>query len=153
MASPTEVKTYLAHWFQLGKKVISDSGQISYQIGNVIQGEHFSAPFEDCWAAIMAVEGKGLYLEGTDQTLAELLLPAWDVVDCARCSMPVPMPQVEIQSHVCPCNDLSGWPNTELPQPRLPVNSLKQLEQMHDRLANLSKASASGPSKASEPVK
>jgi hypothetical protein len=143
MASPSEVKTYLAHWFQLGKKVVSDHDQSSYQPENVIQGEHFSAQFEDCWAAIMAIEGKGLYLEGTDQTIAELLSPAWDVVDCARCSMPVPMPQVEIRAHACPCNDLPSWPNTDIPSPRLPVNGHKHLERMHDRLSALSQESSS----------
>jgi hypothetical protein len=141
MASPTEVKTYLAHWFQLGKKVVSDNGQISYQSANVIQGEHFSDQFESCWSAIMATQGKGLYLEGTDQTIAELLSSAWDVIDCARCDMPVPIPQVEIQSHACPCNDLPAWPNTEIPQPRLPINGHRHLEKIHDRLTNLSKES------------
>ncbi len=42
MASPTEVKTYLAHWFQLMKKIKSDNGRLSYQPERVIQGEHFS---------------------------------------------------------------------------------------------------------------
>jgi hypothetical protein len=141
MASPTDVKTYLAHWFQLGKKVVSDSGHISYHSENIIQCEHFSAQFEACWAAIMVAEGKGLYLEGTDQTIAELLLPTWEVVDCARCQMPVPMPQVEIRAHACPCNDLPSWPNSDIPQPRLPVNSRQHLGQMQDRLASLSQES------------
>jgi hypothetical protein len=144
MASPTDVKTYLAHWFQLGKKVVSDKGSISYHSANVIQGEHFSSQFEDCWSAIMAVKGEGLYLEGTEQTIADLLSPAWDVTDCARCDMPVPIQPVAIQSYVCPCNDLPGWPNTEVPPPRLPVKSQQHLAKMNDRLANISKESAQG---------
>ena len=138
MASPTEVKAYLAHWFQLGKKVKSDSGRLSYQPATVIQGEHFSPEFEDCWAAIIAAEGKALYLEGTDQTIAELLSPEWEVISCARCEMPVPIPQKEFKPHSCPCIDLPGWPNEEIPRPRLPVSSLQHLEKMTARLAGRS---------------
>ena len=139
MASPEEVKAYLAHWFQLGKKVKSDSGHLSYQPAKVIQGEHFSPEFEDCWAAIMVAEGKALYLEGTDQTIAELLSSEWEVMSCSRCDMPVPIPQKEIKSRSCPCNDLPDWPNEEIPRPRLPVNRLHHLEKMTARLASFSK--------------
>ncbi|MGB3300573.1 MAG: hypothetical protein WBA76_20100 [Phormidesmis sp.] len=138
MASLTDVKTYLAHWFQLGRKVKSDHGRLSYQPEKVIQGEHFSPEFEDCWAAIMAAEGKSLYLEGTDQTIAELLSPTWEVVNCARCEMPIPILQKESKPHSCPCHDLPDWPNEEVPRPRLPVSSYQHLRQMKNRLAGLS---------------
>ncbi|KPQ36326.1 MAG: hypothetical protein HLUCCA11_07260 [Phormidesmis priestleyi Ana] len=144
MASLTEVKTYLAHWFQLGKVVKSDRGHTQYQIEKVIQGDHFSLEFENCWAAIMSNQGRDLYLEGTDQTIAELLSPAWEIISCARCDMPVPIPEVELQSRLCPCNDLPGWPNEEIPKPRLPVNNYQQLHKLKKRLQhNLSQESVS----------
>lgn len=134
MASPTEVKTYLAHWFQLGKAVKSDSDTVRYQPKQVIQGERFSPDFETCWAEIIAAKGEALYLEGTDQTIAELLSPSWDVVSCSRCEMPVPIAQTKIETHPCPCNDLASWPNEEIPRPRLPVSTHDHLGQMAKRM-------------------
>ncbi len=136
MASRTEVKHYLAHWFQLGKQVVSDDGQ-TYQPNKIIQGDRFTSEFETCWAEILQREGT-CYLSGTDQTIAELLSSNWDVIGCARCGMPVPLPQSQMTSLVCPCDDLSNWPNTELPQPRLPVDTHRHLGQMHDRLQSTS---------------
>lgn len=134
MATRTEVKNYLAYWFQLGKQVVSDNGSVSYAPDKVIQGDHFTPEFENCWKTIIEKEGRSLYLAGTDQTIAELLSPAWDVVSCSRCNMPVPMPQVEIKAHPCPCNDMDDWPNEEIPQPRLPVNTHNHLYNMKKRL-------------------
>lgn len=134
MATHTEVKNYLAYWFQLGKRVVSDDGRLSYGPGRIIQGDRFTPEFEDSWEAILEKEGKSLFLEGTDQTIAELLSPAWDVVSCARCSMPVPIPQVEISAHPCPCNDMDGWPNEEIPKPRLPVSTHNHLYYLKKRM-------------------
>ncbi len=134
MASHTDVKKYLAYWFQLGKHVVSDDQQVSYRPEKVIQGDRFSPEFENCWTEIIEREGKSFYLDGTDQTIAELLSPEWDVVSCARCDMPIPMPQVEIKPHLCPCNDLPGWPNEEIPKPRMPVDSYNHLYHMKKRL-------------------
>ncbi len=134
MASRTEVKHYLAHWFQLGKQVVNNDGRAIYQPGKIIQGDRFSPEFEDCWADILKREGKDCYLSGTDQTIAELLLPKWDVEGCARCGMPVPLSQSQLSAHPCPCDDLSNWPNADLPQPRLPVDSHRHLDQMNNRL-------------------
>lgn len=134
MASSAEIKTYLAYWFQLGKQVLNDNGQTSYKPETVIQGDHFSPEFERCWNAIMSVGGNALYLEGTDETIADLLSPEWEITNCARCEMPVPIPQVEITERLCPCNDLPAWPNEEIPQPRLPINSSKRLHTLKERL-------------------
>jgi len=136
MATTTQVKNYLAYWFQLGKQVVTDNGHISYQPEIVIQGDRFSPEFEECWTEILESAGKGCHLEGTDQTIEELLSPKWDVVNCARCDMLVPTPEVAIQSVLCPCNDLPTWPNEELPKPRLPVNSQRQLTAMSARLSS-----------------
>jgi hypothetical protein len=134
MASPLEVKHYLAHWFQLGKQVMSDDGRVSYRLQSVIWGDRFSPEFEQCWTEIMQNKGEAYYLKGTDQTIAQLLSPAWEIVDCARCDMPVPIAQKEIALHPCPCDDLSNWPNEEIPRPRLPINSRQRLDNLSARL-------------------
>ena len=138
MASRTEVKNYLAHWFQLGKQVTSDNGQVTLQAEKVVQGDHFSPEFEACWTEILKTEGKSFYLKGTDQTIAELLSPKWEVVSCARCNMPVPMPQMTFTPFPCPCEDLSNWPNEEIPRPRLPVDSNQHLSRLNERLQSTS---------------
>lgn len=134
MASRNEVKSYLAHWFQLGKQVVSDDGQTVYQLPKVVQGERFSPEFEACWAHIIANGGRAYYLNGTSQTIEELLQPTWDIVNCARCEMPIPLTQTELELHDCPCHDLPNWPNEEIPRPRLPVNSQNHLSKMTERL-------------------
>ena len=138
MASHTEVKNYLAHWFQLGKQIVSNDGQAIYKLEKIIQGDRFSPEFEACWTEILKSGGKDCYLSGTDQTIAELLSSKWDVEGCARCGMPVPLSQRQFSIHPCPCDDLSNWPNADLPQPRLPVDSHRHLGQMHDRLQSSS---------------
>ncbi|MGC1310298.1 MAG: hypothetical protein WA885_23970 [Phormidesmis sp.] len=134
MASDTEVKNYLAHWFQLGKQVLSDDGSVTFSPKSIIQGDRFSPEFEDCWAEILKTGGETYYLKGTDQTIAHLLSPAWNIVSCARCDMPVPIAEKELALHPCPCDDLSNWPNEEIPKPRLPIDSNQRLSQMSDRL-------------------
>ncbi|NEQ27805.1 MAG: hypothetical protein F6K28_54175, partial [Microcoleus sp. SIO2G3] len=74
------------------------------------------------------------YLEGASQTVAELLSPALEVSPCARCEMPVPVPNLGVSSLECPCNDLPSWPDTSAPKPRSPVSSQAQLQQIRDRL-------------------
>lgn len=134
MASPTEIKTYLAYWFQLGKKVClpKEDGELLPQ--PVIRGDRYSPEFEDCWQKIIVNQGKDCYLEGTGQTIEELLTPTWTITSCARCDMPVPLVELGLQSLVCPCHDLSGWPNAELPQPRSPVSNVIRLSKIHTRL-------------------
>ncbi|MEM6599167.1 MAG: hypothetical protein AAF635_13575 [Cyanobacteria bacterium P01_C01_bin.69] len=138
MATPLQVKNYLAYWFQLGKQVVTDDGTTHYKPDTVIQGERFSPEFENCWANILETSGQGCHLEGTDQTIDDLLSPKWDVVSCARCDMLVPMPDLALTPVLCPCNDLPEWPNEELPKPRLPVNTHQHLGAMRARLASQS---------------
>jgi hypothetical protein len=64
------------------------------------------------------------------------LTDTWQVLPCARCTMPVPLLNVGIAPLLCPCNDLNNWPNTELPQPRSPVNSQAKLTDIRDRVEN-----------------
>lgn len=134
MASVTQVRTYLAYWFQLGKKVIWRNGKATLLPQSVIQGDRFSPQFEECWQKIMSVEGKDCYLEGSNQTIADLLSSGWDIAACARCQMPVAMVESGIPSLDCLCSDLDNWPNNELPAPRSPINNYVQLNKIKTRL-------------------
>lgn len=134
MASENEVKPYLSYWFQLGKKVLIRNGQEALLPKKVIQGDRYSDEFEQCWQQILSPDSGDCNLEGTHETIAALLTPVWEVSNCARCSMPVPVRKVGLPPEVCPCFDLSGWPNTEAPSPRSPIDTQTHLTQIRDRL-------------------
>jgi len=134
MASEQMVRQYLAYWFQLGKGVVVNGGQKVLLPKPVFQGNHYSSSFEQCWQQIQPDQTVDAYLEGTSQTIAELLSPGWDIVSCARCTMPIPMKNIGAENLECPCFDIEGWPNTELPQPRSAVNSADVLSGIRARL-------------------
>ncbi len=133
MATKQEVKKYLADWFQLGKKVVIGNGSI-LQPQRIIVGNHYSDEFEQCWQQILSSKAGDCYLEGTHQTIADLLTPAWEIELCARCNMPVAMYSMGMPAAICPCHNLQGWPNTELPAPRCPVDTQEYLHSIRDRL-------------------
>lgn len=135
MASKTEVRDYLACWFQLGKHVQLPDGQTLLP-QPVLWGDRYSSEFESCWHRLQTANPEQCYMEGTEQTLADLLSPTWVIVPCARCNMPVPILERGVSSAPCPCADLPSWPQSELPLPHVPINSRKQLKQIHDRLGN-----------------
>lgn len=132
MATSEQVKRYLAYWFQLGKPLLFPHEVVLPQ--PVMESSHYSAAFEACWQRVLSAEGKQCYLDGMTQSMHELLDSDWDISDCARCGMPVPMISLGIQSNACPCFDLPTWPNTDLPFPRSPVDSHDQLSSIRDRL-------------------
>ncbi|MGB5633039.1 MAG: hypothetical protein WBM86_09715 [Waterburya sp.] len=134
MASATEVKTYLAHWFQLGKKLVWRNGEAELLPEKIIQGDRFAPQFEECWQKIMSVDGRECYLVGEEATIQELLSPAWTIDQCARCAMPVAMVEIGKQSLDCACSDLDNWPNSELPVPRPPVSNQVRLNNISQRL-------------------
>lgn len=134
MATKQEVKGYLAYWFQLGKKVMASNGKTSFLPQQVLKGDRYSQEFEECWQMILSPETGDCYLEGTHETIAELLTPAWEMLPCGRCAMPVPIRSVGMPALLCPCNNLPNWPNTELPPPRSPVSTPEQLTVICDRL-------------------
>ncbi|MBW4615934.1 MAG: hypothetical protein KME21_22160 [Desmonostoc vinosum HA7617-LM4] len=136
MANQQEVKKYLAYWFQLGKRVVTGNGQASFLPQPVLKGSSYSPEFEECWQKIISPESGDCYLEGTHETIAELLTPAWEMLPCGRCEMPVVAKSVGMPALLCPCNDLLTWPNTELPKPRSPICSQEQLRVIRDRLLN-----------------
>jgi hypothetical protein len=136
MASEQQVKRYLAYWLQLGKKVVTRNGAMLPQ--PVIGGDRYSDEFESLWLQLLSPDSGDCHLEGTHQTIAELLTPKWDINPCYRCEMPVPMINIGMPPELCPCNDLPTWPNTELPAPREPISSQGRLQEIRDRLSKSS---------------
>lgn len=134
MASEQQVKQYLAYWFQLGKRVAIRNGEIMLLPKPVIQGDRYSEDFERCWQRIRSPDSGDCYLEGTHETIAQLLTEVWEIDTCARCSMPVPMRRAGMPPLECPCNDIPGWPNNEIPSPRSPVNTQVYLNEIRNRL-------------------
>jgi hypothetical protein len=134
MASEQQVRQYLAYWFQLGKGIVMHNGRETLLPRPVIQGNRYSDEFEACWQQVIGLNTGDCYLEGTHQTIAELLTPHWEINPCARCSMPVPFKTPGIASLDCTCSDLDNWPDTDRPQPRSPVDSQTQLQKIRDRL-------------------
>jgi hypothetical protein len=134
MASEQQVRQYLAYWFQLGKRVMIQNGQQALQPRSVIAGDRYSQEFEEAWTLIRASEAGECYLEGTAQTINELMSTNWEINPCARCSMPIPMRTIGLPPSDCPCSDLPNWPDDQMPQPRSPVNSQAQLLRIRDRL-------------------
>lgn len=134
MATNEQVRHYLIHWFLLGRKVFINNGQNALLPEPVFQGERCSPAFERCWQQILDARTGDCYLESTQQTIAQLLTPAWEIHDCARCGMPVPLPDLGLPNADCPCCELPSWPNTNIPLPRLPANSHDRLSSLCDRL-------------------
>jgi hypothetical protein len=145
MASQQQVRQYLAYWFQLGKRLILNHGAATMLPQPVIRGDRYSAEFEECWQRVTASDARDCYLEGTSQTIAELLSDTWEVSPCARCEMPVPVPNLGLQPLSCPCSDLPLWPNSDVPQPRSPVSDQTQLTQIRDRLLQMGQSSNAPP--------
>lgn len=133
MASEQQVKQYLAHWFQLGRRVFGPQDTVLCP-SLVIAGDRYSAAFEACWQTIAQQGGQDFYLEGTIQTIAELLTPAWEVERCSRCPMLVPMRVGGMPTGWCPCSEIPSWPNFDVPQPRLPGNHRRHLSHIHARV-------------------
>ncbi|MEG4942360.1 hypothetical protein [Microcoleus sp. F4-D5] len=134
MASESEVRKYIAYWFQLGKKVFIRNGSEALLPESVIAGDRYSSEFEDCWQKIISPDSGDCYLQGTNETISQLLTPAWEISPCARCAMPVVFQQTGMPPESCPCDDLANWPDTEIPQPRSPVSNQLQLSGIRDRL-------------------
>ncbi|MBW4652742.1 MAG: hypothetical protein KME20_06920 [Kaiparowitsia implicata GSE-PSE-MK54-09C] len=138
MATPDGVKDYVAHWFQLGKRVLIKQGSEGVLPQPVLQGDRYSDIFETCWHDLVQHHAHDAYLEGTSETLADLLSSQWEVSPCARCGMPVPMLDLGVRDDVgCPCSDLPTWPDLDTPTPRSPVNTQSHLQNLHDRLSHL----------------
>ena len=136
MASTMQVKTYLARWFQLGKKLIWRNGEALLP-EPVVKGGSFTPQFEECWQRVVSINGRDCYLEGSAIAIEELLSSNWTINQCARCAMPIPVVETGIQPLDCPCSDLDNWPNLELPAPQAAIDSREQLDKIKLRLKKL----------------
>jgi hypothetical protein len=134
MASQDQVKQYIAYWWQLGKKVVIRNGEQKLLPKTIIVSDRYSQEFEACWQQILSPDSGDCYLEGTDETIAQLLTPEWDIILCCRCVMPIPLRTLGMPPNSCPCNDLPSWPNPELPHPRSPVDTTAHLSSIRYRL-------------------
>ena len=134
MASVEQVKCYLAQWFHLGKKVIVGKTKEAICPNPVIVGDHYSSLFEDYWQEIFSVYSADCYLEGTQETIKELLSYNWDINSCYRCQMLIPIKEKGLPNLYCPCFDLSTWPNLNLPIPHSPINNKNYLYNLKLRL-------------------
>ena len=134
MASVEKVKCYLAQWFHLGKKVIVGKNKEAICPNPVIAGDHYSSLFEDYWQEIFSVYSEDCYLEGTEESIQELLSFNWDIDPCSRCQMLIPIKERGLPNLCCPCFDLSTWPNLNIPIPHSPVNNKNHLYNLKLRL-------------------
>ena len=134
MASQTQLREYLSHWFQLGKGVCIGLDETHYCPSSTIYGSDYSPEFEDHWQRIEQAGLERCYLADTSQTLAELSQADWDIQSCARCSMPVAQKVGGITPLDCPCSEQSNWPNLELPTPQAPQNWNERIRDMGRRL-------------------
>jgi hypothetical protein len=135
MATEQQVRQYLAYWFQLGKPVQLHQGRETLKPQRVIAGDRLSPEFEAAWQQI-STNATVAYLDGTDQTIADLLTPAWEIDPCACCALPVPVKTLGLPPDNCPCFNLPTWPDTETPAPRLPIDNAVVLRRIRDRLAH-----------------
>lgn len=134
MATEAKIKQFLAYWFQLGKGVIIKNGQYLLKVQSVIKGDTYSKEFEECWQKVISPESGDCYLEGTTETIGELLTSEWEILNCSRCEMPVPLRIRGRPPECCPCFDLPNWPDYDKPQPRSPVDSKSYLSNLCQRL-------------------
>jgi hypothetical protein len=133
MALPTEIKTYLAYWFQLGRSVCLRDGR-QLRPATILGDGQYSSEFEALWQQLMPPEiAATSYLEGTEQTIAQLLVGNWTIAECARCGLPIPMKVYGLPAESCPCGDLQNLPDLTL-RPREPIDTRSRLNQLVQRL-------------------
>jgi hypothetical protein len=133
MATELDLKNFVACWMQLGKGVYQPTGELIH-LAKVLQGEQYNPEFETLWQDLSSFGLQNVYLEGTSVSLSALNTELWEIVPCARCTMPVALPIGNTASCICPCHDLQGWPNSELPTPRPPVANKAHFDRILKRL-------------------
>ncbi|MCM1983517.1 hypothetical protein [Lyngbya confervoides] len=139
MASTTQVKRFVAIWLQLGKRLVHSSGDVQEKPDRVVQGDRYSPEFDSCWATLLD-QASNWHLSGTAYTLAMLLTQDWEIVSCARCDLPIPLQIAGINDPSCPCGDIEGWPNLDLPLPHTPIDSRHRLASILCKLDQLDEA-------------
>lgn len=136
MASSEQVKQYIASWLQLGRSIlVEDNGDTrGISAAKVIEGDRYTQDFEEIWQLISTSKSDRSYLQGTNETVAQLLAPSWEIVHCSLCNMLIALPQVGAKAAPCPCHDLSGWPDNNLPIPTGAHDSQFSLQKICQRL-------------------
>lgn len=134
MATQTQLREYLSHWFQLGKGVCIGQDDTRYCPSISVYGSDYSPEFEAHWLKFQQAGLEQCYLADTAQSLAELSLADWEIQSCARCSMPVALRVGNITPLDCPCSDQSNWPNLELPAPQACQNWNERIRSIGQRL-------------------
>lgn len=134
MAKPQQVREYLAFWFQLGKRVILPSTQQALLPEPIFENGSYSKAFEHCWGLLQDPAEGDAFLEGTPQTIHDLLTLEWEILPCSRCEMPVPVIDLGMPVEGCPCSDLLSWPNQDIPVPRSAVHTHQRLTSIQNRL-------------------
>lgn len=135
MASLQQVQQYLALWFQVGQGVVVSRTGKTYCPQPVLSQGQYSLEFQQCWEQLAHIGFDQCCLDGTVLSLEELLSPAWEITDCARCLMPIALPIGKVQSPTCPCSDSPTWPNFDLPMPHVPAGANISLQRICDRIA------------------
>ncbi|MEN9203213.1 MAG: hypothetical protein Q6K80_06720 [Thermostichus sp. DG_1_6_bins_120] len=139
MAAPNQVKAYVACWLQLGKAVLWDrpAGLERLRPEPLLGLGSLSQEFQLSWQR-MNLDPWHCYLEGTQESLGQLLSPAWEIQSCGRCGLPVPLPMTPATPvGPCPCSDLKEWPNSTTVPPRVQDEQFLQraeLRAIHQRL-------------------
>ncbi len=135
MAARSDVKQYLAYWLQLGKKIFIKGQPQAVGLDRVINHEQYDEVFEQLWLNVSGKQANLAYLEGTDETIQDLLSTEWQIVDCPRCELRLPCLDLgPRQFNSCPCEGLNNWPNYDTLQPRSPVITKTHLSSICDRL-------------------
>ena len=133
MANVQQVKQYLAYWFQVGKPLIVPQENRQLLPSTITAGENYTSEFNAFFDELLSPRHDDSYLEGSPYTLKELLSSRWSLSPCARCTMPIPVDNIGLNTG-CPCADLEEWPNLDLPLPHCPNNVREQLTVIHQRL-------------------
>ncbi|MGQ9864887.1 MAG: hypothetical protein ACUVSQ_01165, partial [Pseudanabaenaceae cyanobacterium] len=129
------VKAYVAQWLQLGKQLELPGRSTTAALAETVQGEKYTAAFESLWYSILHIELGNVYLSGTDVKIADLLSGRWELHECARCGLPVPLPPLgQPRTGPCVCSDLSTWPNAETVPPHPPIVLGVHLEALRRRI-------------------
>lgn len=140
VATPSEVKAYLACWLQMGKTLEVDLPQFSRSIrlSRVLSLDGLSSEFEQMWQLVLRYPNR-CNISGTEESIGDLLSESWEIDSCVRCGLHVPMPvRVNCDRGACPCNDIPAWPNNETVPPRLAAGmvnpTVATLERVSQRL-------------------
>lgn len=152
MATTDQLQASLACWFQLNKAVLDTRSGDRLQCPSPLAAGRYSPEFDGLWQHLTQQGLHHFCFEGHGVSLANLLDGTWEILPCARCSMPIPLRSLGLSPINCVCADLENWPNFDLPAPRAPLDWRQSLVNLQTRLQRPTFASLEGsPSDDSTP--